>query len=225
MTHPFKYETHVHCSPASACALLEPERVVELYAQAGYSGMFLTDHFFNGNCGIPYDLPWKERVRQFCDCFRRAERRGAEFDFRVFFAYEFNFCGAEFLVLNSTEQFLYDHPDLLGWGLEEFLDRVRENGAFVVHAHPYRAASYIPNAGRRFQRHIDAVEVFNASHNPAFNPPAAAYAKECGLYAFSGSDNHDAYELQYAGLAFRTNPATSDELLFLVKAGDYVLLT
>ena len=224
MNHPFRYETHVHSSPASACGLLPPERVVELYAEAGYSGLYLTDHFFNGNCGIPWNLPWQERVRQFCDCFRRAERRGGELGFKVFFAYEINVGGAEFLVLNSTERFLYDNPDSHEWGLEKFLGRVREAGAFVVHAHPYREAPYIREPGRQFPDLVDAVEVFNGGHNPAFNPPAAAYAKDYGLPAFSGSDNHDARDLQGAGLAFRTNPATSDELLFLVKSRDYVLL-
>ena len=224
MDFPFKYETHVHCTPASYCGLSSPEEVVACYAEAGYAGLFLTDHFFNGNCGIARNLPWAERVRQFADGFHRAKRAGDAVGFNVFFGYEFANAGAEFLVLNSTEQFLYDHPDLLEWELEEFLQRVREAGAFVVHAHPCREAFYIPDPRRRYPGLVDAVEVFNASHNPNFNPPAAAYAEACGLPPFSGSDNHDPYHIQGAGIAFQRNPASAAELLGRVKARDYALL-
>ena len=220
----FIYETHCHSSPASACGLLPPEEVVELYAQAGYSGMFLTDHFFNGNTGIPFHLPWEERVERLVDCFLRAKSKGDETGFNVFFGYEYNFLGAEFLILNSPEQFLYDHPDMMEWDVLDFLDRVRAAGAFVVHAHPCRDAGWILSPRRRFPGRVDAVEVFNANQNPDFNPPAAAYALECGLPAFSGSDNHDARHLPGAGIAFQTNPATADELICLVKKGDYHML-
>jgi len=225
MSFPFKYDTHVHSSPASACSVSGPEELAEAYAAAGYAGFFLSDHFFNGNCGIGWNLPWAERVRQFADCFHRAKRRGDEIGANVFFGYEFTNHGAEFLILNSSEQFLLDHPDMLAWPVENFLGRVRESGAFVVHAHPCRQASYINNPNRIYPHHVDAVEVFNAAHNPAFNPPAEAYAAGHNLLRFSGSDNHNAGNILRAGLAFRTNPATADEFVCLVKAGEYELIT
>ena len=221
---PFKFETHAHCSPASACGREPPETVVECYARAGYSGMFLTDHFFNGNCGIPDGLPWPERVRAFCDGFHRASRRGAEIGFRVFFGYEFAWRGAEFLILNANEKFLLENPGLLHWDMLEFLERARADGAFVVHAHPCRVAPHITDPGRRFPLHIDAVEVFNASHNPVYNPPAAQYAAECGLPALSGSDNHNPFQIQGAGVALRQNPATAAEFVAVIKSGEYAML-
>ena len=224
MSFPYKYDTHVHSNPASACAVTQPEEIVELYAKAGYAGFFLTDHFFNGNCGIPWNLPWTERVRRFADCYHRARRRGGQIGFNVFFGYEFANHGAEFLILNSNEQFLLDHPDLLDWPLEDFLDRIRASGAFVVHAHPCRVASYINNPNRIHPDHVDAVEVYNAAHNPVFNPPAEAYAAKHNLIRFSGSDNHNAYDILPAGLAFRTNPGNADEFVFLVKSGEYELI-
>ena len=220
----FKYETHVHSLPASACAYREPEEVVERYAAAGYSGMFLTDHFFNGNCAIPEELPWTMRVQFLCNGFHRAKRRGDKIGFNVFFGYEYNSNGAEFLVLNSCEQFLYDNPDMPDWGLRKFLRRARGAGAFVVHAHPCRDLPWIKNPRSRFPRQVDAVEVFNAAQKPEWNPPAAEYARQCRLPAFSGSDNHDPRNLQGGGVALRKNPATAAEFVALVKAGEYALL-
>jgi len=224
LEHPFKYETHVHSYPGSGCGAMPPEEVVELYAQNGFSGLFLTDHF-TGNCGIPRELPWEERVRQFCDCIRRAQRKGDEIGLHVFFGYEYSYQGADFLILNTNEKFLHDHPDLPEWDVLDFLARVREDGAFVVHAHPCRQGAWIVDPCRRFPDHVDAVEVFNPSHDLSYNPPAEVYAEECGLLRFSGSDNHPPRRFNNAGLAFRENPATAGEFVRLVKASDYVLIT
>ncbi len=46
----YLYETHCHTNLISACSSLSPEEMVELYAKNGYTGVFVTDHFLNGNC-------------------------------------------------------------------------------------------------------------------------------------------------------------------------------
>ena len=223
MDYPYKYETHVHCFPGSGCGAMPPEEVVDLYAQNGFSGLFLTDHF-NGNSGIDRELPWAERVRQFVDCVHRAKRRGDEIRFNVFFGYEYTNQGADFLILNTDEKFLYDNPGLLEWDTLEFLSRARGSGAYVVHAHPCRQAAWIADPLRRFPNHVDAVEVYNPSHDPSYNPPAEVYAEECGLLRFSGSDNHPPKRFNFAGIALREKPATAEAFFKLVRANDYTLL-
>ena len=47
------YETHLHSCVASACGRSEPEEYIPYYKKLGYSGIFVTDHFFNGNTCIP----------------------------------------------------------------------------------------------------------------------------------------------------------------------------
>jgi len=223
LDYPFKYETHAHCHPASACAKTTPEEVVEHYAQAGYSGLFLTDHF-NGNTDIDRNLPWAERIRQFVDCFHRAKRKGDEIGFQVFFGYEFTNLGADFLILNASEKFLYDHPDMNEWELTDFFDRAHADGAFIVHAHPCRESAWILDPARRYPDHVDAVEVFNTGMPPEINSRAEVYARECDLPRFSGSDYHFTHRPSNAGIAFREKPATAEELIRLVKAGEYRLL-
>ena len=52
---PYIYETHLHSCVASACGRSEPEEYIPYYKKLGYSGIFVTDHFFNGNtCMIPF---------------------------------------------------------------------------------------------------------------------------------------------------------------------------
>ena len=72
----YKYETHLHTCQGSACGHLTGEEQADLYKGFGSTGIVVTDHFFNGNCAIPRDLPWKERVEQFCAGYRSAKKRG-----------------------------------------------------------------------------------------------------------------------------------------------------
>ena len=49
----YKYETHLHTSEVSKCAHNTGAEMARAYKKAGYTGIFVTDHFFNGNCAIP----------------------------------------------------------------------------------------------------------------------------------------------------------------------------
>lgn len=70
------YETHLHSCVASACGRSEPEEYIPYYKKLGYSGIFVTDHFFNGNTCIPDTLPWEERVNRYCLSYERAKAEG-----------------------------------------------------------------------------------------------------------------------------------------------------
>lgn len=58
----YKYETHMHTSEGSACGRSSAEEMVRSYKEQGYTGVFVTDHFFNGNCSVDRSLPWAEKV-------------------------------------------------------------------------------------------------------------------------------------------------------------------
>ena len=45
----FKYETHCHTSPVSKCAKASVEETVRFYQSIGYDGLFITNHFLDGN--------------------------------------------------------------------------------------------------------------------------------------------------------------------------------
>ena len=48
----FLYETHLHTSEASACANVSGREQARIYRKAGYAGIIVTDHFFNGNTAV-----------------------------------------------------------------------------------------------------------------------------------------------------------------------------
>ena len=43
----FKYETHLHTKPASACAGATVEEQLEYYKSLSYDGVFITNHFYD----------------------------------------------------------------------------------------------------------------------------------------------------------------------------------
>ena len=43
----YKYETHLHTYPVSACAKYDVRLNLEFYKSIGYDGVFITNHFLN----------------------------------------------------------------------------------------------------------------------------------------------------------------------------------
>ena len=108
----YRYETHMHTSQASACASSTGAQMARAHLEAGYTGIFVTDHFFNGNTAVPADLPWRERVERFCRGYEDAWEEGQRIGLQVFFGFEYNYHGAEFLVYNLDKQWLISHEDI-----------------------------------------------------------------------------------------------------------------
>jgi hypothetical protein len=44
----FKYETHLHINETSPCGRVTAEEAVRINRKAGYTGLVVTDHYFNG---------------------------------------------------------------------------------------------------------------------------------------------------------------------------------
>lgn len=212
------YETHMHTAEASACASGTAAEMVRAYADLGYAGIIVTDHFFNGNSVIPEHLPWEKRVELFCRGYENALNEGRKAGIHVFFGWEYNFDGTEFLTYGLDREFLLNHPDMLSWPVEKYVNKVHEHGGFIVHAHPFREAFYIPEI-RLFPHLVDGVEVINASHrNPAFNERARLYAEKHGLLQLSGSDAHHPDLIRGGGMAFDREIFTVHEFIEAVKS-------
>ena len=70
----YKYETHLHTSQASACASASGDEYIEAYIKAGYSGIIVSDHFFQGNTCVPNheQETWENRVNQYCSGYEKS---------------------------------------------------------------------------------------------------------------------------------------------------------
>lgn len=219
----YLYETHLHTAEASACAILTGEQQARLYKEAGYAGIIVTDHFFNGNTAVPRDLPWEERVDLFCRGYENAKKEGDKIGLSVFFGWEANYKGTEFLIYGLDHEWMRNHPDMPNWSVEEQYRRIHEAGGYVVHAHPFRVRPYIKEI-RLFPESVDAVEIYNVGNRSTESDRMAAdYAKKHNLPGTAGTDAHG-FEPERSGLAFYEPLKDIRDFIENIKSGNYQLI-
>ncbi len=183
------YETHLHTYESSACGSTKASEYPAYYKSIGYSGIFITDHFFNGNCRIPPMNDWKERINAFCRSYEIAKEAGDRIGFPVFFGWEANFDGDEFLIYGLDKNWLLEHPDLLSYTRTEQYDIIHRDGGLVVQAHPFRERPYISTIYVN-PDNCDAMEAYNTFNHDFCNHNAEIYCREHGIFMTSGSDLH-----------------------------------
>lgn len=229
--YPYLYETHLHTSESSACAVNTGTEMARACREYGYTGIFVTDHNWGGNTAVDRSLPWEEWVDVFEQGYRNAAQEGAKIGLDVFYGYEAGYHGTEFLIYGVDAEWMKAHPQIKDATVEEQYRLVHGAGGLVIHAHPYREAGYIPEI-RLYPDWIDGVEGINATHshsrsaahnNPDFDKRAIAYAREHGLPVTAGSDIHG-INLFGGGIAFRRRIASAQDYARAIISGeDYVL--
>lgn len=188
----YLYETHLHTVQGSACGRSEGREYPQIYKRLGYAGIFVTDHFFQGNCAVPKELPWRQRVDAYMAGYRDAKAEGDRIGFDVFFGIEQNFEGDEYLVYGIDAEFLYANPEIETWTRPELIRHVHEYGGAVVQAHPFRERGYLKEI-HLMPCGVDAVEGINtANHMPEQDELAVRYAQNLGLRMTCGNDIHRA---------------------------------
>ncbi len=195
----FKYETHAHTSEVSKCSKITAAELVRYYKKSGFSGVCITDHFLNGNTLVPYDLPWEGQINFFCRGYEKAFKEGQKIGIDVFFGWEYSYRGTDFLTYGLDKEWLLNHPEIMTFNTNEYLDFVHESGGFIVHAHPFREADYIDMI-RLLPRKVDAVEVLNACRLDFENEYAYEYANKYNLLKVAGTDNHVGYRDKICGI-------------------------
>ena len=185
----FLYETHLHTCQGSACGTSTGKEHVRYYKEIGYQGIIVTDHFFGGNTAVPRNLPWKERVEWFCSGYEDALAEGQRIGLDVFFGWEQNFDGDEYLIYGLDKAWLLQHPEMEHWNHRQQLEGVHAAGGCVVQAHPFRMRNYMTHIGLGL-RFCDAIEAANGGNEPLQDAAAYRYGQEFGLPMIAGSDNH-----------------------------------
>ncbi len=185
----YLYETHLHTCEASACGKVHGEDYIDYMIAKGYSGMIVTDHFFNGNTCVPEDLPWKERVEIYASGYERALKAAEGKDFNVMFGVEFNFLKDEYLLYGIDKEWLSNNECIMDMTRHELFDAVHKAGGIMIQAHPFRERDYLSDI-KLAPTACDGVEVYNAANNPNMNALGYEYTKALGLPMTAGSDIH-----------------------------------
>lgn len=212
----YRYDLHVHTYEGSACARSMAKDMVDFYKSQGYQGLVITDHFWAGNTRVDRSLPWPEWLKGFKEGYLHAKERGDEVGLDVFYGWEYSFHGIDFLTFGLDNDWLLEHPEVISIDIMDYLRLVREAGAFVIHAHPFFEARYIPYI-RLMPHDVDAVEVCNAPKTGFFNDRALEYATAYGLTGTGGSDCHGVDTKVLSGIELDHPVHTMQELIAAIK--------
>lgn len=213
------YETHLHTSEASLCGNLPGAEYIDFMKSRGYSGIIVTDHFFNGNTCISQELPWKERIEAFYQGYENARKAAEGTDFSVFFGLEVNYDRDEYLLYGLDKQWLLDRPDLLSYSRKELYDAVKESGGLMIQAHPFRERFYITEIHLSPDM-CDGIEVYNAGNVSWQNALAHDYAKEHNLPVIAGSDVHFKTADSMGGISVSYPLKTMNDFIQAFKNGE-----
>ena len=218
----YLYETHLHTSPVSHCARASVRETLEYYKELGYAGVFITNHFLDGNINLEVrKLPYKEQIDFYFSDFEEGEKIGREIGLDVFSGFEMSHgSGTDFLVYGIDKEWCLAHHDMHRVPKSQMLTAILEAGALVIQAHPFREANYIDHI-RLFPRHVQGVEVYNANRTEFENRLAEQYAENYGHLRFAGSDNHSASrQLRLGGMATDTPIASVEDFVSRVLSGE-----
>lgn len=226
----YKYETHCHTAPVSRCAKTSAEDTVCFYKKLGYDGIFITNHFLDGNINPKvWELPYAGQIDYYFRDFEAALSIGERAGIKVFPGVELSYKGTDFLIYGLDKDWYKAHPEILKMEKREELACLMDAGAFIIQAHPYREAHYIDHI-RLFPRSVHGVEVVNSCQTTQANEMAALYAKAYGLLETFGSDNHwgsnvfgklqeKGYQTTIAGMCSEVEINSVQDFITQVKEG------
>ena len=199
----YVYETHLHTVEASACGKVPGKDYITYMQDLDYAGIIVTDHFFNGNSRISRELPWKERVEQYCSGFEHALAASDGTDFTVLFGIEYNFQGDEYLLYGVDKDWLLNNPNIMSKTRSQVYETVHEGGGIMIQAHPV----------------CDGAEVYNAANPDDQNARAYQFALDQKLIMTAGSDIHYFHQKSMGGMRFDMPIRTIQEYAKAVLEG------
>ncbi len=221
----YKYETHLHTYPVSKCGKADVRETLECYKEMEYDGVFITNHFLDGNINIDKTAPFEEKI-EFCfSDYEEAMSLSKEMGIKVFLGVEMSYHGTDFLVYGLDKEWFLKNPQIMEMSVKTKLAYLKENGAYIIHAHPFREASYIDHI-RLYPQSVDGVEVINACRTELENRMAEIYAESYNFTRVAGSDNHRGKSLSHFAGVETEEPINSEEdYVRLIKENKIKLFT
>lgn len=222
----YKFETHIHTSNCSACAVSNGYEMVDAAKEKGYSGFVVTNHFYHGNTCVDRNLAWEDFINSYRNDYEIMREYGETCGIKVFFGFEEGFApGKEMLVYGITPNILIKNPEFIMMGVKEKVDFIHKKGGIVICAHPYRNRFYIPDPDKSPDPTLfDGIEVYNFFNTNEENQKALSFAESNNLLKTSGGDVHNARDFGNAGISFKTEIKSYKDFLINLKKGNYSLI-
>jgi hypothetical protein len=217
--YPYKIEMHAHTRPVSFCSDVTPEELIEIYADLGYQGIVITNHFvYNSQPRMTKE----EFLAWYIKDYQDASVAGKAYGIKVYLGAELRFDKEEndYLLYGADADVLSLAYDYLGKGLAPYRNEVDLCNSVLLQAHPFRRGLTLAPPEL-----LDGIETLNM--HPGHNSEvglAIRYAKEQKFpIVTAGSDFHHPNRGHegLAALRCRELPEDSFALAKMLRNRDY----
>ena len=216
-----KIDLHVHTCEMSLCGVLSTEETVDAYAQSGFDGIVITNHFNSWTqkklgfvSGGYYDAYRK--------CFENARRLGEKAGLSVYFGCELktDLSNNDYLVYGAPDEVLSRTAELWGMSASDVKKLADEYGFLIYQAHPFRDHMQVTPPGN-----LSGIEIRNANpRHDSRNDIAAEWAKKFSLPGIAGSDCHQSEDVALAGIETDFFVPDTAALVDVLKSGKYRII-
>ena len=198
------FETHMHTREVSPCGQCDAAVMMAAYAEAGYGGVFVTDHLSPYNDYFNLTLTWPQIVTRFLRGYDTAKLVGEPLGLKVFLGVELTLeQGPEdYLLLGVDREFLLAHKNIHTYALPQPKAAMNQYGLPLYQAHPFRK-----NLTLQHHSHLDGLEVYNGNGGEERNRNTEVLeeAQKRGCLMISGSDAHATNNVGRGGLWLPTH--------------------
>ena len=216
----YKYEMHCHTKMVSQCGQVEPEEVVRLYKEHGYSGIVVTEHYSPLTYGLDsYHKP-ERRIHFYLSSYRKMKEYEDE-NFKVFLGMELRHYATanDYLIYGVTEEWLLGQSNLMLLFERSMYKTMHEAGFLVYQAHPFR-----PFIRRCNPKYVDGIEIYNGKTDRYRNYKALNWAATHKKLMISGSDFHEKEHLARGGIITTRPIKDNADLVRILKAQDFEMI-
>ena len=110
----YRYETHCHTAPVSKCGKASVEDTVSFYKQMGYDGIFITNHFLDGNINPEVrKLDYPEQIDYYFSDYEQGAEIASSIGIKLFPGVELSYKGTDFLIYGLDKDWYKAHPEIL----------------------------------------------------------------------------------------------------------------
>jgi histidinol phosphatase-like PHP family hydrolase len=219
----FKTEPHAHVLEVSPCSKISARELVELYKNAGYDTLFISDHLkwrFFEKLG---DISWEEKVDRFFLGYDLAKKSGDELGLTVLLSAELqlNENSNHYLLYGDIKDFVKNNKDFFSLSIKDFYSLAKRNNITVFQAHPYRDGKTLPVSSDC----IDGVEVYNS--NPRhldYSEKTEEFAKKNKLPITAGSDTHRLEDVAKSGVLTEKKIESTKDYIDAVLSGKITII-
>lgn len=215
----YKTETHLHTKETSACSHLFAKEMVQLYHEAGYNTLFISDHMHHDFLEKNSDVPKIKAIERFLGGYYNAFEEGKKYGMNILPSVEYSLAFGNihnhYLVYGIDEKFLFDNPNCESFNLEKLRKSAKDKGAMIIQAHPFRNTCFPTPL------YVDGMEVLNSNprHFIATDEERTVETiKQYGLPFSAGSDAHRPEDVAGTGIGSDNEIKSAEDFIKVIMS-------